>query len=385
MDQGTQKVKKLALSLIVIGMLLSCKKKQAPPQPPQIAVIFTAVQNLEVNPYNRLVGRVIAPSSVNLEARVEGVIVKQNFTAGQLVKKDDLLFQIEKDLYEIKVKELEAQLAQANSQMKLKTSIFKRMEILNNKKAVAQQEFDTSVSNKDEAIAYVALTEAQLSEAKLKLAWTAINAPFDGRVGITKYTEGNLVSPSTGSILSIIKSDEMEVEFELNEKLFVEARLKEMADTKAGKEKVQKLKLVKTELILPNDSVYPHTGTISFWDNRIDPSTATVKMRALFPNPDHLLIDGMYARLRLSQTISQKALVVAQSAVLQDQAGHYVITVTEDQKAKITRITLDGEHESMYIISEGLKEGDKVITVGLQKVIPGNPVKAVAAQADGNK
>ena len=115
MDQGTQKVKKLALSLIVIGMLLSCKKKQAPPQPPQIAVIFTAVQNLEVNPYNRLVGRVIAPSSVNLEARVEGVIVKQNFTAGQLVKKDDLLFQIEKDLYEIKVKELEAQLAQANS------------------------------------------------------------------------------------------------------------------------------------------------------------------------------------------------------------------------------------------------------------------------------
>ena len=259
------------------------------------------------------------------------------------------------------------------------------MEILNNKKAVAQQEFDTSVSNKDEAIAYVALTEAQLSEAKLKLAWTAITAPFEGRVGITKYTEGNLVSPSTGSILSIIKSDEMEVEFELNEKLFVEARLKEMADTKAGKEKVQKLKLVKTELILPNDSVYPHTGTISFWDNRIDPSTATVKMRALFPNPDHLLIDGMYARLRLSQTISQKALVVAQSAVLQDQAGHYVITVTEDQKAKITRITLDGEHESMYIISEGLKEGDKVITVGLQKVIPGNPVKAVAAQADGNK
>lgn len=379
-------MKKLALGLALALLIFSCKKKPNAPQRPEVAVIYHTVQQLEVNPSHKIVGRVIAPKSVNLQARVEGLIIKKNFSAGQEVKKGDLLFQIEQDIYAIKVKELEAQLNQAQTQSKLKSSIFKRMDILNKKKAVAQQEFDTSLSERDEAIATVALVEAQLADAKLKLKWTSIAAPFDGRTGITTFTEGDLVKPSTGTLMTIIKSDEMEVEFDLNEKLFVQGRMNSIAKEKKGEAKVKKIDLVDTKLILPTGDEYEHQGKISFWDNRIDPSTATVKMRALFPNPHGLLVDGMYARLKLSKSISEKALLVPQNAILQDQGGHYVITVNEKEEAIITRITLGGEYDGSYMVESGIKAGDRVISEGLQKVIPGNKVKAVPApKADGNK
>ena len=378
-------MKKLALGLAAACLIISCKKKPTAPARPEVAVIYQPVQQLEVNPSHQVVGRIIAPKSVALEARVEGIITEKSFARGSMVKKGDVLFQLEKDIYAIKVKELTAQLAQANSQKELKKSIFKRMEILNKKKAVAQQEFDTSLSERDAAIANVELVEAQLAEAQLKLKWTAITAPFDGRTGLTEFTEGDLVSPKTGTLMTIIKNDSMEVEFDFNEKLFVQARLNSIVDEKSGKESVKKIDFVNCQLILPTGDEYAHPGKISFWDNRIDPSTATIKMRALFPNPEGLLADGMYARLRLSKTISEKALLIPQASVLQDQGGHYVITVNDKQEAVISRIKIASEYENSYIIAEGVKEGDKVISEGLQKIIPGNKVKAIPAKTDGNE
>ncbi|NQZ58226.1 MAG: efflux RND transporter periplasmic adaptor subunit, partial [Lentisphaeraceae bacterium] len=211
------------------------------------------------------------------------------------------------------------------------------------------------------------------------LKWTVIRAPFDGRTGVTSISVGNMVGPGSDTLMTIIKDDQMKVEFSIGEKELVTAMQQKSPDQKEG----EGLKGIVPELTLANNALYPHKGEVVFWDNRINPATGTLKLRAVFPNPKNLLSDGMYVRIKLTIDDAKATLLVPQSAIQKDQAGAYVLTYDKAAgTANIRRIETAGTHGVWSIVTKGLKKGEQIVVQGLQKVTPGKKIKIDPANGD---
>jgi membrane fusion protein, multidrug efflux system len=338
---------------------------QTPPPPPAVSV--TAVASRQVTETGDFVGRVTAIDKVDIVARVAGFIEERNFTEGQSVKKGDLLFRIEQDTYKAAVDQQAANLAKAQAtEANAALQLQRGQELIKNQN-IPQSTLDQRAADAQSAEADVLQAQALLEQAKINLGYTEIRAPIDGRIGRATFTVGNLVQPSSGTLATIVSLDPIYVTFQASERNIIayKSRVAESADKDPH---------VVVHIKMPDGSEYPHPGVTNFLDVQVDSNTDTVAVRAQVPNPNGILIPGGIVGVTTARGQPEAALVVPQSAVQLDQAGHFVLVVDDTKKVELRRVTTGVEQGRDVVVTNGLKEGELVIVEGIQKVRPGQVV-----------
>lgn len=351
---------------VLVPALFGCGGSLAQNAPPP-SVSVKAVVSRQVTETGGFIGRVVAVDKVDVVARVAGFIEERNFTEGQAVKKGDLLFRIEQDTYKAAVDQQEANLAKAQANEVNANLQLQRAQALVKNQNVPQATVDQLAAAEQSAQADVLQAQALLEQAKINLGYTEIRTPIDGRIGLADYTVGNLVSPTSGRLATIVSQDPIYVTFQASEADIIayKRRVAESADKDPH---------VIIHIKLPDGSMYPHAGITNFLDVQVQSETDTVTARATVPNPDNVLTPGGIVGVVVERGKPRFALLVPQSAVLLDQAGRYVMVVDADKKVEQRRVTTGPEHGPDVEVSSGLKEGELIIVDGIQKVRPGQVV-----------
>jgi membrane fusion protein, multidrug efflux system len=337
-------------------------------QSPPPAVSVSPVVSRQVTETADFVGRVVAIDKVDIVARVPGFIKERNFTEGQHVKTGDLLFRIEPDTYKAAVDQQQANLAKAKAtEVNAALQLERGKELVHNQN-IPQSTVDQRAADESAAQADVMQAQALLEQAQINFGYTEIRAPIDGRIGLAIYTVGNLVEPSAGKLATIVSQDPIYVTFQASERDVI--TYKHRLAESAGKEHLP------IHVRLPDGSIYQHAGITNFLDVQVETNTDTVQVRAQVPNPEGLLIPGGIVGVVVETAAPKSLLVVPQSAVQFDQAGHYVLVVDDAKKVELRRVTTGAEHARDVVVTQGLKQGELVIVEGIQKVRPGQIVSA---------
>jgi membrane fusion protein (multidrug efflux system) len=349
-------------------MLSACgdneKAAQAPPPPPAVTVV--AVVKDEVRPSVTFTGRVQARDKVELRARIEGFLEKRLFTEGQDVKDGDVLFVIEQAPYKASIEEIRGTILQAESALALADAEVDRQRQLVARQTGTQQRLDEAVAKQGDARGQLARQKASLEKAELQLAYTEIRAPLAGRIGRATISVGNYVTPSSGTLATIVRQDPIYVSFPVTQREMLEIR----RERKEGDPEPT------ISLRLADGSRYAHTGKVDFVDVTVSPGTDTVQVRAVFPNPDRILVDGQLVTVVAEVGKAEASLLIPQQAIQIDQAGPFVLVVDGANKIEVRRIEVGSAQGARLTVSKGLSAGDKVVTEGIQKVRPGQVVQA---------
>jgi membrane fusion protein, multidrug efflux system len=361
-------------ALVALAALVCCDAATAQGTPPP-AVSVRPVQSRQITATGDFVGRVTAINKVDVVARVAGFIKERNFTEGQEVKTGDLLFRIEPDTYRAAVDQQKANLARAQATQLYASLQLQRAQELVTRRDTPVSTLDQRTADEKAAAADVLQAQALLEQAQINLGYTEIRSPIDGRIGIANFTVGNLVQPSSGTLATIVSQDPIYVTFQVSERDLI--NYKRRVAESAGKDA-----RVTIHIKLPNGSEYPHPGYTNFTDVQVDPTTDTVTVRAQLPNPEGLLIPGGVVAISTERGPPRSALVVPLSAVQLDQAGRYVLVVDDAKKVEQRRVTTGIEQGRDVVVTNGLKEGELVIVVGIQKVRPGQVVTATVVPED---
>ncbi len=356
--------------LLIAPLLTGCDEApqqaaatQAPP--PSVSVI--RVETRDLRPSVNFSARVTALQKVDLRARIEGYLDKQNFTEGAAVKTGDLLFVIEKAPYEAKVASAEGAVATARARYDRTEIELKRQTTLVAKDAAAQTKLDDARAARDEAKGSLDKLIAELAQAKLQLSYTEIRAPIDGRIGQSILSVGSFVSPSSGTLATIVAQDPIGVTFPVSQRDILAVR--EQAQPGATLEDVN------VYLQLGKDKRYPQPGKVDFIDVQVNTGTDAVNLRATFPNPDGLLVDGQLATAVVEAAKAKPTLVVPVGAIQIDQSGPFVLIVNAENKIEVRPVTTEGQAGTGVAVTKGLSEGDRVVVEGVQKVRPGQAVE----------
>ena len=357
----------LFFSFFSACILLTGYKAATAQGAPPPAVTVTPVVSREVTATGDFIGRVVAIDKVDVVARISGFINERNFTEGQQVKTGDLLFSIEPDTYKAAVDQQTANLAKAKAtEVNANLQLQRGQDLVRNQN-IPQSEVDQRAANAQAAHADVMQAQALLEQARINLGYTEIRSPVDGRIGLANFTVGNLVSPSSGPLATIVSQDPIYVTFQASEADIIEYKHRIAASA-------DKNPHVTIHIKLPDGTVYPHPGRTNLLDVQVQPDTDTVLVRAQLPNPEGMLIPGGIVGVITERGAPQASLIVPQSAVQLDQAGRYVMVVGADKKVELRRITTGVEQGRDIVVSAGLKEGELVIVEGIQKVHPGQVV-----------
>ena len=335
---------------------------------PLPSVMVHKVTTTDLTPTFKLVGRIEATERVNLLARVSGFLEERLFTEGRDIEAGQALFRIEKANYEIALKQAEADLASAKAGLKNAQTNLNRTLQLRKKKAVAQSQVDQAVADRDQAKAQVLKADAGLSKAELNLSYTEIRSPFSGRIGKAEYSVGDLISPESGKLATVVKIDEVYVEMAVSEKLMLDARRKGIDLDNPP---------VAPRLMLSDGSVYEQAGSFNFISPEVDRNTDTITLRASFPNPNYILLPGEFVHVEIKRKQSESGIQIPQSAVQRDRTGYFVLLVNNENNVVMTRVEMGPQIEGQWQVLNGLSVGDRVITEGLQKVKSGLAVNAV--------
>jgi len=355
----------LAAYILIIGSGSAVAQGASPP--PAVSVV--AVASRQVTETASFVGRVVAIDKVDVIARVSGFVNERNFTEGQQVKTGDLLFRIEPDTYKAAVDQQTANLARAKAtEVNANLQLQRGQDLVRNQN-IPQSEVDQRAANAQAAHADVLQAQALLEQAKINLGYTEIRSPIDGRIGPANFTMGNLVSPSSGTLVTIVSQDPIYVTFQASEADVIEYKHRIAASA-------DKNPHVTIHIKLPDGSMYPHPGRTNLLDVQVQADTDTVLVRAQLPNPEGLLIPGGIVDVIVDRGAPQASLLIPQSAVQLDQAGRYVMVVGDNKKVEQRRIVAGVEQGRDLVVKEGLKEGELVIVEGIQKVHPGQIVSA---------
>ena len=366
------------IALVALALAATACNKSAPPQGGMPPAAVTASQPIEreVFEWDEFSGRLDAVDTVELRARVSGYLQSVNFKDGADVKKGDLLFVIDPRPYQADLDRWQADLAQAQSRLDLASNELARAQRLIESKTISVEEADTRVKNKSEADAALQSARAMVETAKLNVEYTRITAPIDGRISRRMMTEGNLISATQSPVLSTIVSlDPVYCYFDADERSVL--RYQQLA--REGKQDNIRDGKVICELELANETGYPHKGTLDFVDNRVDPGTGTLKVRAIFPNPDRILQPGFFARVRVPGTGKYPALLIPDFAVGSDQDKKSVLVVNEKNMAEYRVVKLGPIIDGLRVVREGIKPKEWVIVSGLTTLRPGMPVNATNA------
>lgn len=332
------------------------------------------VERANINPHIEYVGQTKAVDTVDLRARVEATLVKRLFKEGDDVREGALLFELEREPFEAAVEATKAQVAEANAMVTRTQRDHARAYTLAGQGNLSQQALDRALSDQLQAEATLRKNEAELRQAQIDLGYTRITAPFDGRIGRSTYSPGQWVGPDSGVLATLVKLDPIYVVFNVSERSYLTYRQRVEQAMREGQPKPEYIPRLK----LSNGTDYEHTGRLTFVDNQVDPGTGTIAVRAEFPNPEKLLVPGLFVTVLLEPTESKSALLIPQAAVQEDQGGHFVLVVGADKTVEIRHIETGARIGVQWEVISGLNEGEQVIYEGIQKARPGAVVAPVA-------
>lgn len=368
---------KLAGSLFLIASLVGCNKKPTmpPPATPEVAVVVIQPQAVQIT--EELPGRVSAFRVAQVRARVDGVILKREFVEGSDVKVGQLLYAIDPAPYQAEVNNASAALARAKANLATRASQASRSSALIKKHVISQQDFDDINAAYKQAQADVKAAEAVLDAAKIRLGYTEVRSPIDGRIGKSQVTEGAYVRQSEATLLVTVQQLNpvyVDVTQSSREVLRLRQDLEKGLLQKVDKDSAA------VSLKLEDGSAYAESGKLQFSDISVDESTGSVTLRALFNNPNDLLLPGMFVHALLEVGIDQQGLLVPQQAVTFNTVGQATaLFVDANNKVEQRVIQTNRAVGNQWLATSGVQAGDRVIIEGLQKAKPGSTVK-VAAQ-----
>ena len=354
-----------AVVLVACGKAPEANLNRAAPK-----VTVAAVIEQPLNEWDEFTGRLEAPESVEIRPRVSGYIDRVAFDEGSLVKKGDLLFQIDPRPFQAEVHRLEAQLAQARANQTRTANEAARGDRLRATNAISAELADARSAAATEARAQVAATQAELDNARLNLSFTQITAPIDGRVSRAEVTAGNLVNSGQSLLTTLVSTDKVYAYFDADERVY----LKYVAMARAGGPDARGSTPV--YLGLTGEDGFPHLGRLDFLDNQVNPKTGTIRGRAVFDNKDGLYTPGLYARIKLVGSGTYDAALIKDEAVGTDLGKKFVLVVGADRKVAYRAIELGPKLEGLRIVRSGLAKGDRIVVNGLQRVRPGAEVDA---------
>jgi multidrug efflux system membrane fusion protein len=326
-------------------------------------------------------GRLEAVERVELRPRVSGAIQAAHFREGELVKQGDLLITIDPAPYAAEVARAEAQVAAAEARVSLSKSDLERGRQLSDSRNLSQRDFDQRLNANREAEANLHAAQATLRSAKLNLDYTEVRAPVAGRVGKLEVTVGNLVGEgSTAPVLTTLVSvDPIYASFNADEEIVLQA-LKALGGGSESHANVDRIP-VEMETVASNGE--PFKGRLQLIDNKVDADSGTVRVRAVFANPDGVLMPGQFARLRMGQAKTDPVLAVDERAIGTDQDKKFVLVVDDANKAEYREVSLGPVAAGLRIVTQGLKAGERIVVNGLQRVRPGAVVAPQSVSMDG--
>ena len=372
-----------ALGLVLASQ--ACRRNEYAPPPPLEVTVSQPVER-EVTTYSEFTGHTVAIAAIDVRARVQGLLQSIHFEPGSTVKEGDLLFVIEPTLYEARVKQAEADLANAMAQLEAAESQLAITRAIFERNAGSRTDLVQRTQARDQARAAVDQARARLIASKLDLSYTHIYAPITGRIDRNLVDVGNLVGAGQATVLaSIVCQDPIYAYFDASERDLLRYRaLRRRGETVAAEGERNK-----AYLGLVTEEGFPHVGEVDYVSNRVDPNTGTIEIRAVFPNPDGLLLPGLFGRVRLPFTRG-RSILVPDVAVGADQGGRYVLVVDSNDVVQQRRVRLGAVVDGMRVIEEGVGINDWVVVNGLQRARPGATVKPhpvppgqTAASTDG--
>jgi membrane fusion protein (multidrug efflux system) len=358
-----------AVGLAGVALLAStaCDKGKAPPPAtPVVQVVDVAQRDVPI--YMEWVGTMDGNINAVIRPQVTGYLVRQNYREGDLVKKGQLLFEIDPRTFEAAVDEAKGVRAQKVARFDTTSANLARIKPLAEKNAVSQKDLDDATGAFQSAKAELEAADANLKTAKLNLGFTRITSPITGIAGIAKAQIGDLLSPSGAELTTVSSVDPIKVYFNISEQEYLKVAT---AATAAGKTPED----VPLDLILVDGSTYPHQGKVAVLNRQVDVTTGTFKVASLFPNANNLLRPGQFGRIRATMKVVKGALLVPQRAVTEMQGKFLLAVVGADNKVDIRPVVVGDRIGSEWLIAEGLKPGEKVIAEGTQKVRPGMTVE----------
>ncbi|EGQ7758958.1 efflux RND transporter periplasmic adaptor subunit [Vibrio vulnificus] len=365
------KLKPIVGLIVASALLAGCEDKALQQHNTMAPLVVTQeVLMLDYQPSNAYIGRVEAVEDTNITAQVSGYLKARHFEEGQLVEKGALLYTIEPSSFEAQVASAKASLAQAKASLKKAELDHQRGKNLLPRGSISQSEFDALTAGLLGAQAQLEAANAQLKLADVNLSYTQIRAPFSGRISDSKVSTGDLVSPSSGILTTLVSLDPIHTAFSISERerlaLGIERIKGDGSTPSAG---------VEVQLQLENGKEYPHLGRLDYLGNRIDTKTGTIALRAVVENPDHQLLPGQHIKVNLREKQAQSVVVVPRRAVQTDLEGHFVMVMTPGEVAERRNVSLGAQVEQGVVIRQGLTQDDVVITQGLQRVRNGMQVR----------
>lgn len=365
------------LSALALSGLAGCDSRNAfvPPPPPKVTVAPPKVG--PVVEYMEFTGTIAPVESVDITARVTGVLRTAQFRDGALVRKGDPLFLIEPEPFQAALQRAEAELEVQRASLDRAETELARSRKLLSEKAGSEADVVRWQQQRDSSKAGISRANAQIETARIDLGYTRIAAPFDGQMTRRLVDPGNVVGPGAVTRLAtIVRRDQVHVYFNINERDLLRLMGDKPKNGKSGTPPELPL-----ELALADEDAFPHAGRLEYADPTVDPSTGTLLLRGIFSNSGGRLVPGLYARIRVAMGRRDAALLVPERALGQDQSGSYVMIVNAQNVAEQRPVKLGALHEGYRVVEKGLEAGDRVVVNGMQRARPGSPVDPVAADA----
>jgi RND family efflux transporter MFP subunit len=365
-----------ALSAAVVGVLglalSGCQENAltAPELPPTIVTVSKPISR-EIVDFYEFTGQTAAVEEVEIRSRVTGYLQKVAFVDGADVKKGDLLFEIDPRPFQAELDRAAAQVTLREATLKFREAELARNRELVEKAAIARTEFDQSVAAEAEARAAMGAAKAAAEVDRLNLEFTRITSPIDGRISRTRITVGNLVSADSTALTSLVSEHPMYVYFNIDERTLLDSQQaagRSGADARAEHVKDWKIPVF---ISLANETGYPRKGLLDFADNKVDPGTGTIRVRAVFENTDHALGPGLFVRVRMPASNLYTAILVTERALGSDQGQKFVYVVDEKNEVLYRPVKVGTLNDGLRVIREGVSAGELVIINGVQRVRPG--------------
>jgi membrane fusion protein (multidrug efflux system) len=370
---------KLAGGLLSVSFLAACGKAPVVPQMAMPEVAVVVVQPQAVRIVNELPGRVAPLRVAQVRARVDGVVLKREFTEGSDVKAGQILYFIDPAPYQAEVNSANAALARANANLTTRSLQARRSNELIKRRAISQQDFDDISAAQKQAKADVEAAMAVLDAARIRLSYTEVRAPIDGRIGKSQVTEGAYVRQSDATLLATVQQLDS-VYVDVSQSSAEVLRLRQ--DLEKGVLQQADKSGPAVSLKLEDGSVYSEVGRLQFSDISVDESTGSVTLRAIFQNPKHVLLPGMFVRAQLEVGVDQQGLLVPQQAVTYSVTGQATTLIVDANNTVEQRVLqINRSVGNQWLVTGGVQAGDRVITEGLQKIKPGVAVKVASSVA----
>jgi len=365
----------VVIGLASILFFQGCTNGASAPAVPVPTVEVASVVRRDVPIYSNWVAVLDGYVNAQIQPHVTGYIIRQDYREGSVVRKGQVLFEIDPRPFQAALDQAKAQLAQAEAQLGKANLDVQRDTPLAQQRAIAQAQLDTEIQAKLGAQALVLAAKANIEQAELNVEWTKVTSLVTGIAGIAQVQIGNLIGPNS-ILTSVSQVDPIKAYFTVSEQEFTDFHRRFPTEQSLEQER----KRIPLQLLLGDGSVYEHPGTIYFADREVNPATGAIRIAGVFPNPNNLLRPGGYGRIRASARTQNGALLIPQRAVIELQGGHQVAVVGNDNKVTVRAVTVADRVGDLWMVTEGLKPGEQVIVEGVMKVRDGATVKAVPAK-----